>query len=290
LEIKNGLRGGLVRKFIVVLAFLVALYFSMAAQAQQPIRVNCGGPNYIDSKGQLWQADYGFSGGTAVSRSASIAGTPDPQLDQSSRVNNTSATPLVYTFLVANGNYHVNLHFAEISGRSEQVGARIFSVKIQGAVVFKNLDIYAAAGANFVLVEGADIPVSSGSLSIEFENVVGYAKVDAIEILPLASSAPALSLKFVYPDGTPVAGTLGYTISSSLLSFHGSVPLSNGQASCILLTSPTALGINAQFQVSLNLTDTAGRILWRLILGMNPAEVNLGAIKTSSLNVVVQKL
>jgi len=127
-------------------------------------------------------------------------------------------------------------------------------------------------------------------LGIEFENVVGYAKVDAIEILPLASSAPALSLKFVYPDGTPVAGTLGYTISSSLLSFHGSVTLSNGQASCILLTSPTALGINAQFQVSLNLTDTAGRILWRLILGMNPAEVNLGAIKTSSLNVVVQKL
>jgi hypothetical protein len=205
-------------------------------------------------------------------------------------VNNTSATPLVYTFPVANGNYHVNLHFAETSSRLEQVGARVFNVKMQGTIVFKNLDIYAAAGANLAFVEGADIPVSSGSLNIEFDNVVGYAKVDAIEILPLASSAPSLSLNFVYPDGTPVAGTLAYTISSSLLSFNGSVPLSNGQASCILLTSPSALGINTQFQVTLSLTDTAGHTLWQLILGMNPAEVNLAAIQTSSLNVVVQKL
>jgi len=193
-----------------------------------------------------------------------------------------SAVPLVYPFPVANGSYHVNLHFAEISGRFEQVGARVFNVKIQGTVVFKNLDIYAIAGSNLALIEGADIPVNSGFLTIEFENLVGYAKVDAIEILPLASSAPLLSLRFVYPDGTPVAGTLAYTISSSLLSFNGSVPLSNGQASCVLLTSPSELGINAQFQVSLNLTDTAGHMLWRLILGMNPSEVNLGAIQTSS--------
>ncbi len=278
------------RKILGLLTVLVTLCFPKAAQAQQPIRVNCGGPGYTDSKGQLWQADYGFSGGTASAKSASVAGTPDPQLDQTSRVNNMSAVPLVYTFPVANGSYHVNLHFAEISGRFEQVGARVFNVKIQGTVVFKNLDIYAIAGSNLALIEGADIPVNSGFLTIEFENLVGYAKVDAIEILPLASSAPLLSLRFVYPDGTPVAGTLAYTISSSLLSFNGSVPLSNGQASCVLLTSPSELGINAQFQVSLNLTDTAGHMLWRLILGMNPSEVNLGAIQTSSLNVVVQKL
>jgi len=279
-----------VRKLFGFFTVLVVLCFPEAALAQQPIRVNCGGPSYPDSRGQVWQADYGFSGGTAGSKSASIAGIPDPQLDQTSRVNNTSAIPLVYTFPVANGSYHVNLHFAEISSRFEQVGARVFNVKIQGTVVFKNLDIYATAGANLALIEGADIPVNSGSLNIEFENLVGYAKVDAIEILPLASSAPLLPLRFVYPDGTPVAGTLAYTISSSLVSFNGSVPLSNGQASCVLITSPSALGINAQFQVSLNLTDTAGRTLWRLTMGMNPAEVNLGAIQTSSLNVVIQKL
>lgn len=276
------------RKRIGLLALLMIASQPAKAQTQLPIRVNCGGPSYTDSKGQVWQADFGFQGGTATSRNANVAGTPDPQLDETSRVNN-SATPLVYTFPVANGIYHVNLHFAETSGRLEQVGARVFNVKIEGALVFKNLDIYATAGANLALVEGADIPVSNGSLNIEFDNVVGSAKVDAIEILPLASSAPTLALDFVYPDGTPVAGILAYTISSSLLTFNGSVPLSNGQASCVLLTSPSALGINAQFQMTLSLTDTAGHLLWQLVMGMNPAEVNLGAIQTSALNVVVHK-
>jgi hypothetical protein len=57
-----------------------------------------------------------------------------------------------------------------------------------------------------------------------------------------------------------------------------------------LFSNPSALGISAQFTINLNLTDTAGRQLWQLSLGMDPAQVNLGAIQTSSLNVVVQKL
>jgi len=57
-----------------------------------------------------------------------------------------------------------------------------------------------------------------------------------------------------------------------------------------LFSNPSALGISAQFTINLNLTDTAGRQLWQLSLGMDPAQVNLGAIQTFSLNVVVQKL
>ena len=277
------------RKLIGLIAFLLIASLPAAAQTQQPIRVNCGGPSYTDSKGQVWQADFGFKGGTATSRNANIAGTPDPQLDETSRVNNNSVSPLVYTFPVANGIYHVNLHFAETSGRLGQVGARVFNVKMQGTPVFNNLDIYATAGASLALVEGADIPVSNGSLTIEFDNVVGSAKVDAIEILPLVSNEPSLAMNFAYPDGTPVSGTLAYTITSALLSFKGSVPLLNGKATCLLLSSPSALGINAQFQVALSLTDTAGHTLWQLILGMNPAEVNLGMIQASALNVVVHK-
>jgi hypothetical protein len=87
-----------------------------------------------------------------------------------------------------------------------------------------------------------------------------------------------------------VAGTLNYSISSSLLSFQGSAPLTNGQAQCVLFSNPSAMGISTQFTVNLNLTDSAGHQLWQLNLGMNPAQVNLGAIQTSSLNVVVLKL
>jgi hypothetical protein len=71
---------------------------------------------------------------------------------------------------------------------------------------------------------------------------------------------------------------------------QGSAPLTNGQAQCVSFANPSAMGISAQFTVNLNLTDSAGHQLWQLSLGMNPAQVNLGAIQTSSLNVVVQKL
>jgi hypothetical protein len=50
------------------------------------------------------------------------------------------------------------------------------------------------------------------------------------------------------------------------------------------------MGISAQFQVTLSLTDTAGHTLWQMNLGMNPAEVHLGAVESSALNVIVQKM
>jgi hypothetical protein len=100
------------------------------------------------------------------------------------------------------------------------------------------------------LVKGADVLVQNGVLSIEFDNVIQNAKVYAIEILPVASglSGPPLLLNFKYPHGTPVAGTLAYTVSSSLLSFQGTATLNNGQAQAMILANPSSLGISAQFR------------------------------------------
>jgi hypothetical protein len=165
----------------------------------------------------------------------------------------------------------------------------VFNVKIQGKVVFQNLDIFAEAGANASLIKGADAIVTNGVLHLEFDNVIDNAKVNAIEILP-GASGPSLLLNFKYPDGTPVAGTLAYTVSSSLLSFHGSSPLNNGQAQCVIFSNPSAMGISAQFQVNLSLTDTAGHTIWQFSVGMNPAQVNIGSVQSSALNVVVQKM
>jgi hypothetical protein len=120
-------------------------------------------------------------------------------------------------------------------------------------------------------------------------NVVSIATIDAIEIIP-GSSGPQLSLSFKYPDGTPVAGTLHYTISSSLLSFQGSVPLSNGQADCALFADPSALGISMEFTVKVSLSDSVGNQLWTLNLGMNPSSVSLGAVQSSTLAVTLQKM
>lgn len=277
------------RKILCVFAFMVAFCFPKAVLAQSPIRVNCGGASYTDSKGQVWQTDAGFNWGNVSSIPAVVSGTSDQGLFQQGRYNPNFSAGMVYAFAVPNGQYHVNLYFAETYSATQAKGARVFNVKMQGAAVFSNLDIFALAGANTALVKSADITVSNGQVSIEFDNLVQTAKVNAIEILPVASG-PSLLLNFTYPDGTPVPGNLAYTVTSSLLSFQGSSPLNNGQAKCIIYSNPSALGISAQFTVNLSLTDTAGHTLWQLTVAMDPSQVNLGAVQSSALNVVVQKI
>ena len=280
------------RKTLGIFAFLLALCFVKGVSAQQPIRVNCGGPSYTDSRGQVWQPDTGFYAGptSTYSTTSPVSGTADPKLFQTERYINGSA-PMIYSFPVANGTYHVNLLFAEMYAPLDVVGGRVFNVKIQGNLVFSNLDIFSAAGAHTALLKSADVLVQNGVLSIEFDSVVQNAKVDGIEILPVISgpSGPPLSLNFNYPDGTPVVGTLAYAVSSSLLSFQGSAVLNNGQAQCVIFANPSALGISAQFTVNLSLTDTAGHSLWQLTVAMDPSQVNLGAVQSSVLTVVVQK-
>ena len=275
------------RKIFCVLSFLTVLVFPKAALAQQPIRINCGGTNYTDSKGLLWQADTSFSGGTVETIATSVSGTPDPLLYEDYRWNPTS-----YSIAVPNGQYQVNLYFTESNPKAESVGARVFNVNLQGTTVLPNLDIFAAAGANAALIKSANVNVTISTIKIGFAPVSGLnPKISAIEILPIQTAgSPTLVLNFKYPDGTPVVGTLNYSIASTLLNFQGNAPLTNGQAQCVLFANPSALGISAQFTVNLNLTDSSGHQLWQLSLGMNPAQVNLGAIQTSSLNVVVQKL
>jgi hypothetical protein len=277
-----------------VLFIIVAMFgFVLPATAQQAaVRINCGGPGYTDSKGQVWKADANYNTGTAKSYTTVVKNTADSALFQSERWNGNTSTPLLYSVPVANGTYHVNLYFAETYASLATVGGRIFNVKAQGALVFQNLDVFAAVGANKALIKGTDVTVANGVLTVELDNVVQNAKVNAIEILPTAQTAapPKLTLNFLYPDGKPVSGTLAYTLSSSSISLQGSSPLTNGQANCEMYTSPAQIGLSAQFQANLSLTDTAGHQLWQLTVTLNPSQVNFGAVQSSSLNVVVQKL
>jgi hypothetical protein len=258
------------------------------AQSQTPIRVICGGSAYTDSKGQVWQADTGYNDGYTSTNSNPIQGTPDPTLYHYGRWNGATSNPLTYTYVVPAGIYHVNLYFAETSSAEMKTGGRIFNVRMQGQLIFQSLDIFATAGANTALVEGADIAVTNGQLQIEFQKVVENPKINAIEITQSSASAQ-MKMNFTYPDGTPVAGTLNYQVTSAQTSFGGSAPLTSGSAACTLFASPAALGLSGTFQVSLNLTDSSGNVLWQINLALDPSTVNLGSVQVSTLNVVVQK-
>jgi Malectin domain len=280
-----------VRKALALVSFLFVMSLPVNAQTKQPaIRVKCGGSAYTDSKGQAWATDYDFSGGMVSQTIGSVGGTTDPALFQNGRMPDDT-NPLVYTFAVANGAYHVNLYFSELNTGDDFVGGRVFNVKTQGNVVLQNLDVFKTVGAGTALIKGVDIAVTNGQVKIELDNIAGHdrGKVTAIEITQ-NGAAPQLTLNFVHPDGTPVVGTLNYTMATSALKLGGNTPLTNGEATCVLFSAPGAMGLVGQITLTLSLTDTAGHTLWQIGMTMDPTSVNFGAVESSSLNVVVQKL
>lgn len=269
--------------------FLFLASLPAAAQTQQPIRIKCGGAAYTDSKHQNWAADSDNNGGLVSQLTGPISGTQDPALFQSGRMAPDTG-PLIYTFPVANGAYHLNLYFAELNPADDHAGGRMFNVKVQGSVVMPEVDVFSLVGANAALIKGRDVAVSDGSLQIEFDNLAGHdrGKVTAIEITQ-TQPAPELSMKFVYPDGTPVSGMLSYTMATSVLKVGGSTPLVNGQASCVLFGAPQILGLAGQIQLNLSLVDSSGHTLWTIGMTLDPTSVNFGLIQSSSLDVIVQK-
>jgi hypothetical protein len=272
-------------------SFLYLLLACLPCLAQtQPIRLKCGGAAYTDSKHQAWAKDYDYNGGLVSQMVGPVSGTSDAALFQHGRMP-TDSTPLIYTFPVPNGSYHVNLYFAELNPGDEHPRGRIFNVKLQGKVVIQDLDIFETVGANAALIKGEDIAVSEGVVQIELDNVPGHdrGKVTAIEITQ-TQPAPELVMNFAYPDGTPVNGTLSYTMSTSALKLGGNAPLVNGQASCVLFAAPQILGLVGQIQLNLRLTDSAGHQLWQIGMTMDPTNVNFGSIQSSVLSVTVQKL
>jgi hypothetical protein len=150
----------------------------------QTIRVNAGGPAYVDSQGQAWSADYGYTGGSVWSASNPVAGTADAPLYQSQRYGQFS-----YRFAVPNGDYLVTLKFAEAVQTT--VGSRRFNVTVNGAPALSAFDVFAQAGAAFAAIDKTfDAKVSNGQIIIAFSSVSPVApEVDAIQIVTGGSSS-----------------------------------------------------------------------------------------------------
>ena len=142
-----------------------------------PILVNSGGPTYLDSLGQTWSADEGYSGGYSASTTSNILNTADPTLYQTERWN-----AFTYEFTVPNGSYNVVLKFAEIYWT--KVGQRVFNVSINGTQVLTNFDIIAAAGAPLTAIDKTfPVTVTNGIVTIQFiQGSADWPKISAIEI------------------------------------------------------------------------------------------------------------
>ncbi|HTN21436.1 MAG TPA: malectin domain-containing carbohydrate-binding protein [Pelobium sp.] len=167
-------------------------------------RVNCGGGEYVDSQNQVWSADinrknketWGSTSWTARYENmppyfASQRRTFDP-------IKNTADWPLFqhfrygrdelkYEFPVANGEYLVELYFAEpwIGGGdlNSHSGERLMNIAVNDSIYLKNLDVWAEAGHNGALKKSIKVKVENGLLKIHFpQSAVGQSLISAIAI------------------------------------------------------------------------------------------------------------
>jgi hypothetical protein len=286
--IPTGFLGGIVRRLFFAAGIIGILSTATSAQTGGANRIDCGGVAITDAAAQNWSADFGYNSGNVVTNTANIAGTSNQALFHTARMAASKTTPLIYSLPVTSGSYHVNLYFAETSPRTQSVGARVFNVKVGGTMAFQNLDIFAAVGGYTALVKGIDTVVTDGQLTIELDSVTRLAEISGIEVTQTLAT-PQMSLNFRYPDGTPVGGQLNYTVTTSASTMKGTQPLTNGQATCLLVSSPQVLGLIGTMNVGLSLTDTAGNTLWQVALTMNPGAANFASVQSSALYVTIQK-
>lgn len=174
--------------------------------SQQSIRINTGGPEYLDNNGLLWSADFGFSGsggGAGSISSQPIANTEDDFLYQSERFS----SDLSYSIPITNGDYLVSIHLAEVYFGTFRDGTRVFSATAEGETVFGPTNILTTVGPNAALVESTTVTVTDGVLDIDFNPIIENPKVSAIEIIPttVVNSITAPSIDFATsPDPNSV--------------------------------------------------------------------------------------
>jgi hypothetical protein len=147
------------------------------------IRINCGGGEYQATNGVVWSADFGYNTNSdSYAATQNISDTQDPELYQTERYGKE----VRYSLPVANGQYTLRLHFAEIY--VTQAGERFFDVEVEGETVFHNFDIAREAGAaNRAIARTLPVNVTDGTMDIRLSNhqptVPQGAKINAIEII-----------------------------------------------------------------------------------------------------------
>lgn len=195
------------------------------------LRLNAGGGSYVDTQGYTWGADNQYFGGSPWSTTKTVANTNASGLYQSVRYG-----AFGYFIQLPNGQYTVNLKFAEVSRTS--IGQRVFSVSLNGIVVLRNFDIVAAAGGPLVAVDKAFVvSVTQGYLQIGFlQGPADLPMVNAIEVVskgtPLSATAgaPAASPTIrIHSGGAAVTDASG-NLWSADIDYSGGAPWSTGNS------------------------------------------------------------
>ncbi|RAJ11492.1 malectin domain-containing carbohydrate-binding protein, partial [Arenibacter echinorum] len=243
---------------------------TITVDTQEPVigdftlRINAGGPE-VSHDGNVFSADQNFVGGkTYTNTSATV-----PALYQTER----SASPPTFGYEIplANGEYRVTLHFAEIffganGGGTLGTAQRIFDVVMEGNTILDDFDINAAVGPQTVTTRTFDVVVEDGILNLGFDATapdgVNQPKLSAIEIFGLAE--PNIAPTAV-ATASPLTGTAPLEVS-----FDGSGSsddkgidsylwnFDNDQATSSTETATYTFDTAGVYSVTLTVTDAEG--------------------------------
>ncbi|MAB78825.1 MAG: hypothetical protein CMJ89_05660 [Planctomycetes bacterium] len=155
-----------------------------------PLRLNCGGVEYKDSRGNLWHGDRFFGHGVRwysaeSEQSPRIEWTEDDELYRSQRAYPTRHKKAAsYQIPVPDGKYSVTMHFAESDPRFKEAEKRQFGVKLEGDVVLEKWDPLAELGFARATSQTFETEVTDDWLDIDFVHVKDRSlpSISALEI------------------------------------------------------------------------------------------------------------
>ncbi|HEX9974950.1 MAG TPA: malectin domain-containing carbohydrate-binding protein, partial [bacterium] len=151
----------------------IALQFETT---DEPLRINCGGAEFLDANQNSWFNDILFIGGQIYSSQESIANTTNDVLYQTIRSGMSK-----YELSVQNkGLYKITLHFAEF--QHQAAGKRVFDVQIEDSLVLKDFDISAESGYLTAVVKEAKVKINDNQLDIVFISKTGEPCIAGIEV------------------------------------------------------------------------------------------------------------
>lgn len=147
-----------------------------AGTAADSLSINSGGSSVRSHGGRLWLSDRAFVGGRKMVAGKRIAGTRNDGLYRQARVGVRAYRVPV----AASGTYRVRLLFAD-SG-SAQARRRQFSVRAEGQVVVRNLNVVKAVGPRRALRIDRFVVSNGQRLDITFRAQRGRTIVSGIQV------------------------------------------------------------------------------------------------------------
>ena len=155
------------------------------------LRIEAGSPGaYTDTAGRVWSPDSGFFGansGTVDRGAIPIAYTEDDKIYQTEHYGLDG-----FSAQVADGDYMLNLHFAETFSNVNSVGSRVFSVGVEDSspARLQNIDLFAAVGRDAAHIISVPVTITDHALDLTFAASARSPLVNGLELVRYVDTVP----------------------------------------------------------------------------------------------------